>query len=208
MTTNCLERWVPSTLWSQGHLPVYHRIYPRGPTRPSAWARSNETGWCSMSHATLLSLPKVSRQVYAETATLGYALGIITLDCPSSTLDYFDTMKQWTGSLTTAHVNSITDIQLDGASIGEFSHPLTAHHRYSPPHITKVLPSLTRIHIEWNYYRALTYRTSTPLDNYHVAEAARKFLNLEGRDDIQIIFHWSCVNIVSWPSSSSSSLGS
>jgi hypothetical protein len=63
--------------------------YPRDrPTHLFAWTRYNETEWCNMSHATLLSLPKVSRQVYFETATLGYALGAFTLHYPTSTLDF------------------------------------------------------------------------------------------------------------------------
>jgi hypothetical protein len=168
--------------------------YPRGPRRPFAWARSNGGDWCSMSHATLLCLPKVSRQVYAETTAPGYARGTFTLASSMSTMDYFETMRKWTESLTAAHVDSITDLQLHECTMQGYRPPHSTHDQYAPPPITKFLPYLARVHIEWRqdldrYYLKLSfYEKHVPRNESYLAGCARNSLGLRDRDDVEIIY--------------------
>ncbi|KAF2634929.1 hypothetical protein P280DRAFT_523591 [Massarina eburnea CBS 473.64] len=101
---------------------------------------------CAVSSA--FHLPQVCRQIYAETAPLGFAHKEFVFGSSSDTgfrlfaLNGLDTLKHWAETLAPAHRNSVTDVKIQ--DVISYANYINTNRTDS---IKDILPGLQRLHL-------------------------------------------------------------
>jgi len=126
-------------------------------------------------------LPEVCRQLYSETATLGYALNTFMWnqdDFAGRFVRLCDMLRVWTQKRVPAHINAITDVQFDAL-------PATRGERDIVDVVTSmkaVLPSIKRV-----YHPIFEFAFVDPLERDEYAENVPSELMRQEHPDIQLI---------------------
>jgi hypothetical protein len=117
-------------------------------------------------------MPEVCRQIYYETATIGYALNTFLLRDSYSFVRNLP--HRWAGKLAPVQLNAITDVGIHPNSCSTYGHG-----------ITKVFPAIKRLYLHEN---ALQYPDSKSMKEK--AEEIRDRIKKEENRELEIIFYW------------------